>query len=280
MKRILSLVIFLLYANSVYSQNQPSNFQIDYNEINGILTTKDPVKKDFGKYKGFEIDLYEGEKVNFLVYSTDFHPSLALVNPNGEVINHSSGEAKDYANLNTSISVSGNWILYVIGDLNANGKFLLRNSIAEQNSLTLPESSDFCTTLDFILAHSTAYFVLLENSISANQKTVKLNGAMDQFFDENDGSYNVLYYNGNEASEAEEVLDKLKSQILNCIGSSWDVTSSNWKKLDDFKEKYVTFTEKGMDKPRYVTIAAYDFKGSSKRLTNRFNVEIQINKKQ
>jgi hypothetical protein len=280
MKTHISIIVFLLLAYVVYPQIQQSKFQVDYNEINGQFTSKDTIKKDFGKYKGYEIELYEGEKVNFLVYSTDFQPSLALVNPNGEMVNHSSGEGKGYANLFTSISRSGNWILYVIGNENATGKFLLRNSIAEPNSFILPDSSDFCTTLDFILAHSNAYFVLMENSSKTNKQTIRLNGAIDKFFDENDGSYNVLYYNGNESKEVDNVFAKLTTQIKNCIGSSWITSSFNWKKVDDFMEKSVTFTEKNVEKPRFITLAAYDFKGSSKRLTNRFNVEVQINKKQ
>ncbi len=276
----LLIVVFMILTQVVYPQDQQSKFQVDYSEINGRLTGKDQVKKDFGRYKGFEIELYAGEDVNFLVYSTEFQPSLALVNPQGEITNQSSGEGKGYANILTTIPSSGNWILYVISPHNATGKYLLRNSIAEPNSLTLPDNSDFCTTLDFILSHAKAYFVLMENSINTNQRIIKLNGAVDQFFDENDGSYNALFYNGDKIEEADAAFSKLGADIQNCIGKNWNIKSTGWTKIDDFKEKSLTLTEKGADKPRFITIAAYDFQGSKRRLTNRFNVEVQINKKQ
>ena len=238
------------------------------------------VKKDFGRYKGFEIELYAGEEVNFLVYSKDFQPVLALVNPKGEIVNQSANDGKGYASILTNIPSSGNWILYIVSPQNKSGKYFLRNSIAEPNSLELVSGADFCTTLDFILAHAKAYFVLMENSINSSQKMVKLNESIDQFFDENDGSYNALYYNGDKLEDAEKAFDKLSSQIQGCIGKNWTIQSANWSKVDDFKEQSLTFTEKGADKPRYITIAAYDFQGSTRRLTNRFNVEVQINKKQ
>ncbi len=274
------VVLVFLIPIIVYPQDQPSKFQVDYNEIHGQLTSKDLVKKDFGRYKGFEIELYAGEEVNFLVYSNDFQPVLALVNPKGEIVNQSTNDGKGYASILTNISSSGNWILYIVSPQNTKGKYVLRNSIAEPNSLELANGSDFCTTLDFILAHAKAYFVLMENSINSNQKMVKLNESIDQFFDENDGSYNALYYNGDKFEEAEAAFSKLSSQIEGCLGNDWTTLSTNWSKVDDFKEKSLTLTEKGVDKPRYITIAAYDFQGSTRRLTNRFNVEVQINKKQ
>ena len=163
--RIEFAALFFLLSGFLSAQESRQKFQVDYNEIKGELTTKDQFKKDFGRYKGFEIELYEGELVNFVVFSKSFQPGIALVNPQGEIFKQSPGDGNGYANIITSVPISGDWIVYVVGKGNSSGKYQFQTSIAEPNALALDSTADFCTSLEFLIAHSNAYFYLLENAI-------------------------------------------------------------------------------------------------------------------
>lgn len=281
MKRLIRIefaALFFLLSGFLYAQESRPKFQVDYNEIKGELTTKDQFKKDFGRYKGFEIELYEGELVNFVVFSKSFQPGIALVNPKGEIFKQSVANEKGYANIITSVPTSGNWIIYVVGKENSFGKYQFQTSIAEPNALALDPTADFCTSLKFLLAHSNAYFYLLENAIETKETRRRLNDALDEFFDEDDGSYNALYYSGNENSKAENVFKNMSDKVSACP-SGWQSKSVNWKQTDDYKEKSLTFTEKVTDKPRYVKVSVYDMQGSKQKYQNRFEVYVQINRK-
>lgn len=224
-KKELAIIVFLL-SGILYAQENKSKFQVDYNEINGELTSKDQFKKDFGRYKGFEIELYEDELVNFVVFSKDFQPEIALVNPQGEIFQQSIGNKKGYASIITSIPTLGNWIVYVVGKENLYGKYQLQISIAEPNALTLIPAADLCTSLEFLIAHSNAYFYLLENAIEKKATKFWLSDALDEFFDEDDGSYNALYYSGNENSKAESVFKNISDKVSACL-AGWLPKSVN-----------------------------------------------------
>lgn len=277
--RIEIVMMLILMSGILFAQQNTAKFQVDYNEINGQLTSKDQFKKDFGRYKGFEIELYQGELVNFVVFSKSFQPGIALVNPSGEIFKQNSGTGNGYANVITPIPTSGNWIVYVVGKESSSGKYQMQISIAEPNALALDSTADFCTSLEFLLAHSNAYFYLLENAIEKKSSRLWLKDAADEFFDEDDGSYNAHYYSGDDELKAENVFKEMSNRISSCLGSGWVEKSESWTKTQDYKEKSATFTEKVKDKPRYVKVAIYDMQGSQQRYQNRFEVYVQVNRK-
>lgn len=281
MKRLPIVVLFpvmILFSQRFFAQEAAAKFQVDYNEINGELTSKDLFKKDFGRYKGFEIELYEDELINFVVFSKNFQPGIALVNPQGEIFKQSSGNGNGYANMITAVPSPGSWIVYIIGKENSFGKYQLQISIAEPNALVLDSTADFCTSLAFLIAHSNAYFYLLENAIEKKTARLWLKDASDEFFDEDDGSYNALYYSGNENFKAESVFKKMSEKISACF-SGWLSKSVGWNKTDDFKVKSIIFTENVKGKPRYVKVSIYDMQGSKQKYQNRFEVYVQVNRK-
>ncbi|MEW6702658.1 MAG: hypothetical protein AB1298_08050 [Bacteroidota bacterium] len=277
--KILKFVFMIFLTQLIHAQEKQQKFQVDFNEIKGELTSKDLFKKDFGRYDGYEIELFEGEAVNFVAYSKEFQPALAFVNPKGAIFQHSTANNKNFASIITTISASGVWILYVIGDEKSSGSYTLQTAIAEPAALSLSSDADFCVTLDFLLAHSSAYFLLLENLALTERKLVKLNDAVDAFIDDEDGSYNASYYDGNELSEADAVFKNISEKIKSCTGKNWQMKSASWNKVEDYREKSVTFTEKSSVKTRYITIAAYDFAGAAQKFKNRFSVEVKINRK-
>ena len=274
---VLVLIITITHVN--YTQEKPKKFQVDFNEIKGELTSKDLFKKDFGRYDGYEIEFFEGEAVNFVVYTQKFQPSLALVNSKGEIFKQSDRNDKGYANIVTKILGSGKYVLYVIGSENSFGNYILQTAIAEPNALSLDNSSDFCTTLDFLLAHSIAYFFLLENPNLATQQLVKLNDAIDAFIDEEDGSYKAYFYNGDELQKADPVFKNIVDKIKLCLSNDWKIKTSDSKKAEGYKEKLVTFTENVKERPRYINVGLYDYTGSNQKYKNNYSVEVGINRK-
>jgi len=273
--------VFIIIISQVhYAQEKPKKIQVDFNEIKGELTAKDLYKKDFGRYDGYEIELFEGEAVNFVVYTQKFQPSLALVNSKGEIFKQSDRNDKGYGNIVTTITISGKYVLYVIGSENSLGNYILQTAIAGPNALSIDSTSDFCSTLDFLLAHSTAYFFLLENPYLAKQQLVKLNDAVYAFINEEDGSYNAAFYNGNELQKAESTFRYISDKIKLCLDKEWKMKSSDWVKVEDYKEKSITLTENVKEKPRYVVIGLFDYTGSNQKYKDRYSycVEVIINR--
>lgn len=272
-------VLIMFFFINAFAQEKQQKFQVDFNEIKGELTSKDLYKKDFGRYDGYEIELFPGEAVNFVVYSRNFQPSIALVNSKGEIFKQSSKNDKGYANIVSEISSGGNWVLYVIGDEKAVGSYTLQTAIAEPNALLLDSSSNFCTKLDFLLSHANAYFFLLENPSISRQGLIKLNDAIDAYIDEENGSYKATFENDNEITKADAMFNNISDKIKFCLGNNWQITSTNWQKSEDFKEKTKTFTEKNNNKPRYVKVALYDYADSRCKSDYRFSVDVEINRK-
>jgi len=277
-KFFLVVVIMLLAFDTKQAQKQNQKFQVDYNEIKGELTQKDSYKKDFGRYDGFKIELFEGEAVNFVAYSTSFQPSIALVNPKGEIFKQSDPNDKGYANIVSIIPSSGNWVLYVIGDEKAAGSYIIQNAIAEPNSISLNNPANMCITLEFLLAHANAYFFLLESPLLSKQSLIKLNDAVDSFIEE-DGSYHSIFYDGNDYQKAETVFNNITEQIKSCVGNDWQLESTKWEKIEKVKTKSVGFNEKINDKKRFITISFYDFSGSGQQFGNKYNIDVEINKR-
>jgi len=272
-------VLIILISHANYAQEKSQKIQVDFNEIKGELTAKDLYKKDFGRYDGYEIELFEGETVNFVVYTQKFQPSLALVNSKGEMFKQSDRNDKGYGNIVTTVPVSGKYVLYVVGTENSFGSYVLQTAIAEPNALTLDSTSDFCNTLDFLIAHSIAYFFLLENPNLATQQLVKLNDAQDAFIGEEDGSYNATFYTGDDLQKAENVFKTLNDKTKLCVEKNWQVKSTNWQKVEDYKEKSVSYTENIKDKPRYIKIGIYDFTSSKQSNRTKYSVGFEVNRK-
>lgn len=280
LKIVLVGLIWTLFVDDFRAQTVKQKYQIDFNVIKGELTSKDPTKKDFGRYDGYEIELFEEEAINFIVYSNDFQPTIALVNSKGEIFKQSVRNDKGYANIVTIIKSGGNYLLYIIGDANAKGGYTLQTAVAEPNALYLNKEADFCSTLDFLLAHATAYFCLLENSELTKGPLIKLNDSIDSYIDEEAGSYKSTYYSNNDLIEAETTFKNIGNKVKECFGKEWQISTQGWERIEDYKEKSNTFKEKIKVNPRYVKIVIKDYTISKSTHHNNFSVEVEVNRKQ
>jgi hypothetical protein len=269
-------IVILLIFGSLSAQDKQQKFQIDFNESRENLTSSDLMKKDFGRYHGFEIELFQGESFNFAVYSKKFQPGLALINSKGEVFKQSMGNLKGFANLYGSIPVSGNWILYVFGNEKALGEFTLQTAIAEPSALILDKNADFCTTLDYLLSHANAYFLLIGNQQDKNHDIVKLDNAIDAYLDEDNNSYDATLYTGANSAQAELFFKSESEKITACLGGTWKSKSNIWKKIEDYKIKTLEIIEQKNERPRYVIIAINDLAGSKRQTSKRFVVKVEI----
>jgi hypothetical protein len=271
--------LFLFVFLSFYSANIFGQFDVEYNEINGSLTKTDEFKKELGRYDGYEIPLYEGEAVNLIVYSEKFSPRLIFVTPGGNIYKQASSGTSKIASIISTVNESGNWILYVVGDSAATGDYTFQYSFASKNSLILPVQHDFCTSLQFVVAHAKAYFLLMENPVDAKTAFVKINNAVDAFIDESDGAYTAKMYEGNNLAEAEKIYNQYANDVGNCLDKSWIRKSESWVDIDDYKVKSVLYTEPIKEKERLVLVSLQDLSKSKQKFTGNYVVLIIVNRK-
>lgn len=263
------IVILILCFQNLFAQ-----FAVEFNEVKGTLNSSDKFKSGFGRYDGYEIALYKGEAVNFVVYSDKFQPRLAFVSQKGEVYKQSYADQNNVASLIASVPEEGEWILYVIGDSSASGSYTFQYALASANSVTLPAEADFCTRIKFIAEHAKAYFLLFENSFDSQQPFVKLEGSLDTFLDE-DGSYNSVLYEGDNLKEAEKIVRELSSNISRCLGKSWQKKTLQWSNEEDYKVKSEIFSV-SEEKPREIKINLLDLKNSQQKFTGDYKVILSI----
>lgn len=225
-KIILAVILLIfIYTGNYYSQ---SKFNIDYNEIKGKLTKTDKFKKDFGRYHGFEFPLYQGETANFLIHSNDFNAKVILVSPDGNVFKQSNDLSNGLNSLITKIPVSGDWIVYVIGNQNDQGNFILRYAVADANSINVPSNMDFCSTLNFLIAHANANFMMLEAAVDINNGLPKLPGTFSSAINLNNGEFINIICNGN-INYVREQFNLYKNMLKNCL--------PDWKDVNNEKEE-------------------------------------------
>ena len=253
--------------------------EVEFNEIKGLLSLGDKYSKDFGRYDGFEIPLYEGELVNFIVYSEKFFPKIIFVNPSGKIYKQSIEAASSVASMVTSVDEAGDWILYVVGDSAAVGDYVFQYAFASKNALEYNESTDFCTSLNFITTHAKAYFLLIQNVIVPNGTFVKLKDAVDAFIDESDGSYSAQMYEGNSLSEAEKIYNNYSSQITKCLGNNYSKKTESWVNIEDYKIKSTLLTENVKEKERLVLVSIKDVSKSKLKFTGNYVVQILVSRK-
>lgn len=275
LKRIsFTALLLLILSSSIFSQ-----FEVEFNEIKGTLTKDSEYRKDFGRYYGFTISLYEGEAVNMVVYSNKFSPKLVFVSPNGKVFKQSINNNNDLASIITTVNQSGDWIIYIVGDSAATGDYTFQYAFASEKSVKLQPNKDFCTTLNFVTAHAKAYFLLLENPVDLKNTFVKLNGSIDAFIDDADGSYTAKMYEGNNLRDAEKVFKEYSTNVGKCLDKSWNKKSESFVSVDDYKVKSVLYTEPVKEKERLVLVALQDLRNSKQKFTGDYVVLIIVNKK-
>lgn len=243
--------LFGILATIILSNAQ--EFYVEYQKIEGELTTKDLYKENFGRYDGFQLPLNKGERVHFIVFSEDFSPSLVLVTPNDTKYQQASARGDDFITMGLKVPKSGEWLLYVLGDSTSEGKYFLQYAFADSASLFLSDEADFCTGLNFILAHSNAYFIFPQ-TIPSNRPLHKLEGSIDAFINSDDAAYVALFYEGDDLNDAKGKFGSVISSMQSCLTNGWKKEEA--KSSETMNS--VTWSEDAKNNPRVITIMLND----------------------
>ncbi len=265
------LVLILLSSVTYYAQ-----FEVEYNEIKGELTSTDKYESGFGRYDGYEIPLYENESVNFVVYTDSFFPKLVFVTPQGNVFRQTQLRNDGVASLITTVNESGNWLLYVLGDSTALGSYTLQYAFASSNSVSLHKDSDYCTILDYLTAHSKAYFLLLENITEVKSILKNLYTSSDAFLDEESGAFVLKIYEGNDLKYSDSLMDEITDKTSKCIEKSWHSSKENKKTVNDYKVRTNSFVENIKEKERFIRIELFDLTNSKEKFLGNYVLQIVI----
>jgi len=275
MKNKKGFVIFILFFISSISYGQ-NPYSIEYKEVRGILKSNDKYEKDFGNYHGYELPLFEGENVNFAVFSTDFQPKIILVDPNGKVYKQSPEAIEGAAALLTKIPVSGDWILYVVGGLKDLGQFSLRYAFASANSSNINTNMDLCSSLNFLIAHANAHFMMLpiDELENSGLELIGKNGSV--YLDESNKALIIEKYMGADKNDAKRQYFTTLEDISNCVGD-WEVVdyqTKDKKNNEHFEGKI--FTNKLDRNSAKIFIDLIEKNASTSEKTNIYKVLVTI----
>lgn len=277
-----ALFIFVLILFPVLIPAQEQNFNVEYSRIEGKLSKNDLVKQDFGRYDGYQLPMNKGEYAYFIVYSGSFSPSLILLTPDDKIYQQVSANGEDFTSFGINVPFGGEWILYVLGDSLSTGDYFLQLSFSDSASLSVNPDADFCTGLDYLVAHANAYFIFPQ-SLPTNEPLYQLEGSNNSFINGEDASYNSVYYQGNKLNEAEETYNSLVDKVNQCIDlQGWTKNSSDWETVEELSEMKVLFSEKDNSNGnnRIIEITLTDLsKATDADYPNDYMVELVITKK-
>ncbi len=274
-KHMFLLIIFLISVSSVFAQE----FYVDYQKIEGELTSKDLFRENFGRYDGFKMPMNKGERAHFIVYSNSFSPSLILVTPGDKKFQQASAKGEDFVTLGFKVPESGEWVLYVVGDSVSRGEYLLQTAFADSASLFLNENADFCTGMNYLLAHSNAYFIFPQ-TVPSSRSVYQIKGSIDSFVNGDDPSYNASFYQGNDKVKAGKKFIDLEKQIDACNLKGWKKKVEQDNNDESAIEKSITWTEQGKGSQRIVRLSYSDLTTSEEETEylDKYSVDLVIMK--
>jgi len=268
-----SILIFSLFAIKVYPQ---SEFQVEFYKSRGELQKNDLYKKDFGRYKGFEIPANKGEAGSFVVYSPSFKPALILTDEKGNIIKQTAGRDEHTAILSTVFPSNGNFVLFMVADSSSRGEFDFQYGFASETSIAAPVNSGFKKEMEYLLEHAKAYFLFFEYPIEGKNLFCKIDNAEDVNI-ETDGSYNAVFFKGEDINAAQAKFAEYSAKLSGCFDSGWKKESSEWKQNNKVREKYILFKEKGSEM-RSVKLSLFDFTNAKDTYRFSYGVTLVISK--
>ena len=270
MRKYLSLL--LLSVTLIYSQQ---NDYVEFLFDKGRLTITDDQKAEFGRYDGFELYLNPGENLYFMAYSDEFQPIIAVADSNGKVIADGFGNDDGLVSINTKIKSAGNYFLYVLNRTNALGNYVFQYAITSEQMLKYSGKKELCSLTDFLLKHSKAYFVFLQNP---NVQLGKSNLFLDSYLDEESVSVNLRILETDDLTEAEAKQKTLLSEIKKCGLTGWKESKEKIKNKSDYDETKLILTENVKSNQRKVELNLYDYSKLKDNSTKKYVLELSFSK--
>ena len=274
-KGVSFVFFFFLFLN--IELNAQQEFQVEFYKSKGILQKSDLYKKDFGRYKGFEIPANKGEAGSFVVYSPKFKPSLVLTDEKGNVVIQTPARDEHTAILSTIFPKNGNYVLFMVADSSAKGEYEFQYGFASENSIQLSENAEFKSAVNYLLEHAKAYFLFFENPVEGKNSFYKLTGAADVNIG-SDGSYNAVFYKGDNLEAAQVLFAELSIKLNTCFDAGWKKELSDWKQNKSISEKSLLFKEKTSDEARTVKLSLFDFSKVKDSYRFSYGVSLIISK--
>lgn len=276
MKKRVCILFFILISIMTLNAQE---FFVDHQRIEGELTSKDLYRPDFGRYDGYQMPLTKGERVHFILFSNSFSPSLVIVTPDEKKYQQTTARGDDFVTLGFKVPVSGEWVLYVVADSLARGEYYLQTAFADSASLFLNESAEFCTGMNYLLAHANAYFIFPQ-TVPSTRNVYRINGAIDSFINGDDPSYNASFYEGDGADEAESKFNSIAKKIDECIPKGWKKTQRTDNIGDGVIENSILWTEQVKSNYRIIRLSLTDFSAndSDEDYLGNYSVDLLIMK--
>ncbi len=225
-------VLFFLLLISTVIFSQP---RVEYYTSSGKLEESDHVKKDFGRYDGYELPVQKGEIVHIFVHSGEFEPLVALVNPDGEIYSQGDITGNGYSYINAEIPVFGEWLVYVIGNEKSRGEYTLNLGFTDKASVKFDDKADFCGKLNYLFIHAKAHFIFA-NEYGNLEKELNFEGMQAKIFDPENISYSIVFYHGNKFARAKNIYDNYSSKVDECL--------KGWKKVKGEEKHSIIYSKK------------------------------------
>ncbi len=265
------LLIILFCTPFLFSQE---NNYVEFSSDKGRLTITDDQKAEFGRYDGFELNLNAGENLYFMAFSEEFPPIVAVADSSGKVLAEDFGNDDGLVSINTIIKKSGTYFLYILNRTNSLGNYLFQYAITSSNMLKY-NGKDFCSLSDFLLKHSKAYFVFLQNPKSQLLNSQQF---LDAYLDEENVSVNLRLNESDNFKEIETKLKTVLADLKKCGLSNWKELKKKNMDNSEFDESKIILTENVKTNPRTVELTLFDYSKLNDNTTKKYILELSFSK--
>ncbi len=284
-KTTLSFVLTLILT--AIALTQTSQFMTEQRLLDGELSADDPLENNLGRFDAYEMDLEAGDQLYIGLYSENFSPKLILLSPSDEIFRRKPSQGQPFIEFQGIVKENGTWEIAVVGDSTASGAYKLMYLWVADNTVSLDENADFCTTLKFLLAHCAVDFHFLKQDTVSGKSgvwtpTVILEGAKTaEIVSPSREWYNALMYSGYNRTRAEQQYTRLVEDITDCLGDNWETETQDWKEtgvISRYQQKYFKITENVQESNRYVRVEFFDFTKGSTQSQHSYEVRVVINR--
>lgn len=176
--------------------------------INERLDYRDPVDLKLGRYEAYEINIGRGDNFAVELKSEDFWPVLLLMSPSKKSILKFPVSGENIVRFDTTISESGTWELYVIGDTNTVGSYSCEVGFADSAAMSW-EIKDDCSAVKYFVNHANANFIFLRTGQAVAPDFID-----DLNFSEGKVEFQLL-------NKKNKTFNELSSELKSCLGDKW-----------------------------------------------------------
>jgi len=220
------IIYAIMFSGILLAQN--GRFETHTTTLNGELTAEDIFETDFGRFDAYELQMEDGDFI-IMKLKADFFPLLTIVSPSNDYKIAFPTESQPEVVFQQNIEESGLYQIYIAGDSTDFGKHYLKLYYVSENTRKLPPNSDYCTLVDFFLAHSKTDFFYFRNEngkIKTFNNDLKID--LQKLFDKGevstkDNVSKVILYSANN----EMGYDVISKALKMCLKNNWNVREKN-----------------------------------------------------